>query len=152
MTSSQSLSIGDRAIVHSLRICAAKSSAVAGSVCESSARGSFLIETRGSAPGTRLAEWPPSVPARPGRRRDGVSIFAAEMRGRTTAEDRLISRFFGTIGIADRDCVLGAILADIGVEVARSDLPRIKIEFWQPYFRATPAVLLEGETSLFFVE
>jgi hypothetical protein len=81
-----------------------------------------------------------------------VSIFAAELNKRTSEEDCLVSRFFGTLAIADRSRALGAILSEVGVEIARSDLAKVRIEFWQSYFRATPAVLLEGESSLVFFE
>ncbi|MFN0150713.1 MAG: hypothetical protein ACKVU1_08405 [bacterium] len=74
------------------------------------------------------------------------------MEHRISDEERLLTRFFGTIGLADREHVLGAILTELGVEVARSELARIQVQLWQPYFRATPAVLIEGETTLFFVE
>jgi len=81
-----------------------------------------------------------------------VSIFAAELNKRTSEEDCLVSRFFGTLAVADRSRVLGPVLDEIGVEIARSDLAKVRVEFWQNYFRATPAVLLEGESSLVFFE
>lgn len=81
-----------------------------------------------------------------------MSIFAAELNKKTSEEDFLVSRFFGTLAVADRGRVLGVILDEVGVEVAKSDLAKVRIEFWQNYFRATPAVLLEGESSLVFIE
>jgi len=78
--------------------------------------------------------------------------LATEIEHRISDEERLLTRFFGTIGLADREHVLGALLAEIGVEVARSELARIQLQLWQTYFRATPAVLIEGESTLFFVE
>lgn len=88
------------------------------------------------------------------RRREepSLSIFAAELNRKTSEEDFLVSRFFGTLAVADRARVLGPILAEVGVETARSELAKIRIEFWQRYFRATPSVLLEGESSLVFFE
>lgn len=81
-----------------------------------------------------------------------MSIFAAELNKKTSEEDFLVSRFFGTLAVADRGRVLGSILDEVGVEVAKSDLAKVRIEFWQSYFRATPSVLLEGESSLVFFE
>jgi hypothetical protein len=81
-----------------------------------------------------------------------VSIFAAEINGRTSEEDFLLSRFFGTVAIADRSRILGALLPEVGLEIARSDLSSLKFEFWKPYFRATPAVVLEAESGLVFFE
>lgn len=78
--------------------------------------------------------------------------LATEIEHRVSDEERFLTRFFGTIGLADREHVLGALLSEIGVEVARSELARIQLQLWQTYFRATPAVLIEGESTLFFVE
>lgn len=67
-------------------------------------------------------------------------------------EERFLARFFASLAIGDREAVLGALLSEIGVEIARSELPRLQIQLSQPYFRATPAVLLEGESTLIFIE
>ncbi len=81
-----------------------------------------------------------------------MSIFAAEINGRTSEEDQLLSRFFGTVAVADRNRVLGSLLPDLGLEIARSDLSTLKFDFWQPYFRATPSVVLEAESGVVFFE
>jgi hypothetical protein len=67
-------------------------------------------------------------------------------------EERFLARFFATLAVADREAVLGALLSEIGVEIARSELPRLQIQLSQPYYRATPSVLLEGESTLVFIE
>jgi hypothetical protein len=81
-----------------------------------------------------------------------MSIFAAEINGRTSEEDQLLSRFFGTVAVADRARVLGAILPELGLEIAKSDLTTLKFDFWQQYFRATPSVVLEAKSGLVFFE
>ena len=81
-----------------------------------------------------------------------MSIFEAEVRHRTSDEDILTSRVFGTLSIVDKHTVLAPFLASLGLSLAGEEIPSLTISLWKAYGDTEPDVIIESSAQLIFIE
>ncbi|MFH1278335.1 MAG: hypothetical protein ABIK65_08145 [Candidatus Eisenbacteria bacterium] len=80
-----------------------------------------------------------------------MSLYAAETHARTSREEVLLSRLFGTLDLLDRDAYLGGLLREASVDIASGDLPSAQIQFWPELGTCRPDVVIESDSLLLFV-
>lgn len=80
-----------------------------------------------------------------------MSLYAAETHARTSREEVLLSRLFGTLDLLDRNDYLGGLLREASVDIAPGDLPSAQIQFWPELGTCRPDVVLESDSLLLFV-
>ncbi|MBN1825885.1 MAG: hypothetical protein JW958_06425 [Candidatus Eisenbacteria bacterium] len=80
-----------------------------------------------------------------------MSLYAAEAHARTTREEVLLSRLFGTLEIVDREAYLGEILRQAKVEIPAREIASTQIQFWPELGHGSPDVILESDSLLLFV-
>ncbi len=80
-----------------------------------------------------------------------MSLYAAEDRARSTREEILLSRLFGTLFMVNREGYLGGLFQKTGMSVAPADLATLQIQFWPELGAYSPDVVIEGDSTLLFV-
>lgn len=80
-----------------------------------------------------------------------MSLYAAENTDRTSREEILLSRLFGTLFMVDRNQFLVDLLARIDVNIPKADLAQLQIQFWPELGVYSPDLIIEGDSHLLFV-
>ncbi|NNE10556.1 MAG: hypothetical protein HKN20_18490 [Gemmatimonadetes bacterium] len=80
-----------------------------------------------------------------------MSLYAAENRDRTSREEILLSRLFGTLFMVDRSAYLGDLLRRLDVSIPKADLEQLQIQFWPELGVYSPDLIIEGDSHLLFV-
>ncbi len=80
-----------------------------------------------------------------------MSLYAAENRDRTSREEILLSRLFGTLFMVDRKAYLGDLLQRLDVSIPKADLDQLQIQFWPELGVYSPDLIIEGDSHLLFV-